>query len=589
MPVPVSGQTTSVDFYYIQQPDGNATPITAGTEIRLPDTAVGASSSGTVVVVNRSKDAVSINSVTLSGNSLALSGLPVLPASIDSGKDFRFTIRFAPLKRSQESEVVNVRYGSSTFTARITAKGVAATWKFALFAGAETLELTPQTSVSLPDVPTATRTRFDMEIGNVGDVSGRISSVSIQGTGWELSNVPVLPATLQPGEKTRIAIFVTAASPGPTSARIRIDDSAFDLTAVALGSALSFSYGDGSSSTPITSGGTVLFPTTSVGKSAALQLTIRSSGTADASVVSIGISGSEASFRILNLPSAAITLAPGQSLTLPVQFVPVSTGVQTTTVRINDVTLNLSGIGGAPVRLPDFEFQGISGNIGPAQQVPIGLHLSEPYAVSVSGTLTLSLDSALTNSDPAMLFSTGGVSVPFTIPAGTQDAIFPNGSNRVRFQTGTISGIVNLTPAFTATGSGTSLPGPSTRLQLTLASAAPRITSALVTDVSDTGFTLQISGYSTERKVSGLEFTFAAAPGAVLSTPSINVDVATAFDAWYGSSSSLQFGSSFTVSVPFTIRMSAAGTSGASRTVDSVAITAASPTGHSNQVTVGIR
>ena len=80
------------------------------------------------------------------------------------------------------------------------------------------------------------------------------------------------------------------------------------------------------------------------------------------------------------------------------------------------------------VALPDVSGLNITvpPNPQPAQQQTVRLAIDAPYPVDVTGTLTLTFAPNAANNadDPAIQFSTGGRTVPFTIPAGQTQAVF---------------------------------------------------------------------------------------------------------------------------------------------------------------------
>ena len=74
--------------------------------------------------------------------------------------------------------------------------------------------------------------------------------------------------------------------------------------------------------------------------------------------------------------------------------------------------------------------------------------LEETFPVDLRGTLTLDFTSEVFSDDPAVQFATGGRFVPFRIKSGETTAEFQGGAREVPFQTGTVAGLIKLTPAF---------------------------------------------------------------------------------------------------------------------------------------------
>ena len=66
------------------------------------------------------------------------------------------------------------------------------------------------------------------------------------------------------------------------------------------------------------------------------------------------------------------------------------------------------------------------------------------------------------------------------------------------------------------------------------------------------GYNIAVTGFSTIREIQTITFHFVPTSGTILTQADIPVDVRTAFAAWYAGTTSVAFGSQFTVTVPFT-------------------------------------
>jgi IPT/TIG domain len=192
---------------------------------------------------------------------------------------------------------------------------------------------------------------------------------------------------------------------------------------------------------------------------------------------------------------------------------------------------------------------GITASSTSGQQLPVSVTLANPYGTNLTGTLTLVFTSAVGASDPAIQFSSGGLTTNFTIPAGTTQAVFGT-QQSVLLLTGTTAGTIAVTASLQAGGvSVTPTTAPS--VTTTIAKAPPVITSATLTS-SGSSLVVSLTGYSNTRDMTTGTFQFLAAPGSTLTAAPISVNLASTFSAWYQSSASSNFGSQFTLSVPFT-------------------------------------
>jgi hypothetical protein len=147
-------------------------------------------------------------------------------------------------------------------------------------------------------------------------------------------------------------------------------------------------------------------------------------------------------------------------------------------------------------------------------------------------------------------FASGGRTVNFEIPANATTAIFPGSSSQVRFQTGSVAGAINLAPSFFY--EGTSLtPASPAPLVLQIPQSPPRILSAQVASRTAGSFSLAISGFATSRSVQQIEFEFIFIGSLSLPPMRFTLNGESVFANWYQSAQSQQFGSLFTVTVPF--------------------------------------
>ncbi|HZO51942.1 MAG TPA: hypothetical protein VFB63_04465, partial [Bryobacteraceae bacterium] len=202
----------------------------------------------------------------------------------------------------------------------------------------------------------------------------------------------------------------------------------------------------------------------------------------------------------------------------------------------------------------------------------------------------LAFNSDVFSNDPSVQFATGGRTVTFTIPAGQTAAVFPNGASTIRVQTGSVAGTITLTPSV-STESGFNLtPTTPPTLNLTIASGAPRILSAIVASKAASAITLQVSGYSTARSVTQIDLTITGAPGENVGTQRVTIPVESAFLGWYQGTASGQFGSLFTVTIPLSLSGDVLTTGfSLSDTIQSIGVTVANRIGTSAATTVALK
>jgi hypothetical protein len=194
----------------------------------------------------------------------------------------------------------------------------------------------------------------------------------------------------------------------------------------------------------------------------------------------------------------------------------------------------------------------------PTDPARVSVELSAPAAAAMTGTLSLSCrpNAAAVNStycDPAMQFASGGKALDFTVPAGST---FGSMLQAGALQQGTVAGeiIVTLT-ALELNGTSMLPPSPPTRT-IQISRMAPVITNGSVrlVDITDAGFAVVLTGYSTPRDLSAVSFTFSPAAGAELSAgTTVTVPIGPEAAVWFDSDAGRANGSRFALRIPLAL------------------------------------
>jgi hypothetical protein len=253
--------------------------------------------------------------------------------------------------------------------------------------------------------------------------------------------------------------------------------------------------------------------------------------------------------------TTAVTLPAGLRLnptTGILSGTPMTGGAFNFSVEVKDALQSFTAafaltIGVPP--LPAVSITGLPATASPASQPALGIGLSGAYALDLTGQATLTFVPDSGSGDPAVQFTSGGLSVDFQIPAGTTQAVF--GSSAVSVQTGTVAGTITITLRLFAAGvEVTPTPAPTAVIQI--AAAPPVIVSAKLVS-NPTGFDLLVTGYSTTREVTGATVNLVPVAGTKLATSAFTIPLTIVFATWYQSTASAQYGSQFTLDIPFAV------------------------------------
>lgn len=589
----LSGRGIAPDFVvsYILNPGGNQVAVSDGGIIQFNRTALGddRGATATISILNRGNGPGTLNSVSVSGEPFSLSGVALLPLQVAADRgEVRFTLTFKPVSIEAVTGTLQLTFADRTIRVQISGQGVGPLLTYSLASGGTTSRVTPGATVNLPDTQVGeTRTAL-FTIDNNGNGEARLGSIVLAGTGYAAVDIPGLPFTLPVGASLSITIRFTPAQVGPQTATLRVDNVAFTLRGVGVGRSLRLTGIVGSSSVPLASGGTLSLQNTDIGVATRATIEVTNSGNADAIINVVTVTPSTA-FTVSEqfVRQLPVTLGPGQRASFEVAFTPDNTGVTTGTLVVEDITVSLRGTGNTPPPVPPVQFSALPQNVGAREQPTVSLKLERPYPLDLTGVLTVAFTSDSFSEDPSIQFSTGGRTVPFRIPANSLEAEFRPVSNpnvpldKVGFQTGTVAGTISLSVSL-ATGRVNLTPNPAPATSTVVPPTAPALASLQLTGRTGTSVTLLLSGTSTARSITQLNFTFAAAQGGDLQTTSLNFNAEEAFRAWYQSEASRPFGSQFSATINLQVN-------GDVNALQSITVTAVNARGTSSPVSVSLR
>ena len=247
-----------------------------------------------------------------------------------------------------------------------------------------------------------------------------------------------------------------------------------------------------------------------------------------------------------------LTLDPASGV---IAGTPSGAGVFDFTVLLRDAAgLTASAAQSIAVGLPSPPALTVTGGadvLEPLQQPAIAVSLGAPFPAPITGELLLTFepDAALAADDPAIQFSTGGRRAAFIIPANTTAARFSVPT--IAFQTGTVAGTIRLTVTINSGDTDLTPPGGALRV-MQVNRSEPKIRAATLARTAS-GFEVQITGLATGRELASANVKFQGPPGSSLETPELTVPLADLAARWYQDPAGAQFGSLFTLVLPFTV------------------------------------
>ena len=466
-------------------------------------------------------------------------------------------VLYTPTAAGPNSGQITITFSSGpSSTVNVTGTGIAPNFTYQLLTTTPPTTITPPGPISFTSVNVGqTSSVSTIRVLNSGSANGTINSISLTPQVFQLATPVQVPQTLAPNASVTLTINFTPTQPGAVSGTLIINSDTFTLTGTGLGSQLVYSYlTNGTTITLGSSNPSVIFSPVQVTQSQLLSFDVKNSGTLPATISNIGVTPSNGPYSISGVPSLPVTLAPNADFQLGVTFTPTTVGYSNGTLMLDNTSIALVGSGTEPPPLPSYTITGPSGNAAPMTQPSVSLSLSNPYPVAVSGTLAIGISGSLP-ADQAVQFATGGTTASFVIPANQTAAVFGSQGTQIGLQTGTVASTITLTPAFsTQTGNISLTPNTPATLQFAVANSPPQLIAIQLTGLSTTGFTMQVTGYSTTRSLKSAAVQLTAAKGYSLPTSQFTIDLSQISTVWFQSTASKAFGGEFTISIPFTFQ-----------------------------------
>lgn len=585
------GTASSFAISYALQADQNVVPLQAGGTIALPTTLVDTTAQAALNLTNTGSGTGIVTGISITGSAFRLSGLPLFPVAVPTLQNLQVLLRFQPTRVGSETGEIQITFDvDPPVIFHLEGSGSSPAFVYQILGTDFPPTLVTGGTVPVPDTNVGQTSSIVLRVLNSGSATGTITSISLAGQAFQLSNLPVLPRTLAPDASITFTVTFAPAQPGALSGSVLINSDVLNLKGTGLAPRLEFSYLAGGSPVTLSSdNNSVVFSPVMISQSSQLKFTVRNTGTLAAVISNIGVGQTTGLFMVSGLPPLPVSLDPGSDLQLTIRFTPTVLGFSNGTLQIDTANIGLVGSGTQPPPLPDYVIAGPIGNAAPRSQPGIGLTLADAYPVAIAGTLTLAVSGNLP-ADPAIQFATGGRTVAFVIPANSTRAVFGSQGTEVGLQTGTVASTVTLTPSFaTQAGNVDLTPSSPSVLQFAVAPAAPTLTALQLTNQTGSGVSIVVTGFSTNRTLTAWNIQFATVPGVKMAVSQFAIDVRQIATVWFQSNASETFGGQFAITVPFVFDGTASAGQSLAGSIASVTVSMNNELGSSNSIQVKLQ
>jgi hypothetical protein len=330
--------------------------VSAGS-LSFGSVTVNTATTQTLTLTSTGTAPVTVNTAAITGTGFTIVG-GSLPVTLNPTQSMTLQVQFLPTVTGTASGQITISSNSSTGSTTVVA-----------LSGTSTAAPNPQltvsaASLSFGSVTVNTATKQSLTLTSTGTSPVTVNSAAITGAGFTIV-AQSFPVTLNPTQSLTLQVQFDPTTAGTASGQITINSNS-----TTGGTALVALGGTGTAPNPqLTIGSaSVSFGSVAVNTSTTQTLTLSSSGTTAVTVNSAAITG--AGFTIVG-GSFPVTLNPGQTLTLQLQFTPTTAGALAGQITISSNSINgntavvaLSGTGtavthevdlswAAPVNSPD--------------------------------------------------------------------------------------------------------------------------------------------------------------------------------------------------------------------------------------------
>ncbi len=358
-----------------------------------------ASTAQTITITNTGSEQANIQSISCNNSSFTFNG-PALPAALPPSQSVKVSVAFNQKAPGSISGVLSIASDATDSTLGVNVSGLGA---------APVVSVSPASIPFGNEVVNSKSSSQTITVKNTGLLAMNVSQVSVSASQF-IASGPAAPFTIQPGSSVSYSVAFDPTAAQGYSGALSIASNAFNGPA---SSSLSGTGISASTATVSVSPGALSFSSMPVGSASNPQmLTIKNTGSAQATIQTISSNNTSFSYSGISLPAA---IGPSSSVQLAVSFDPKAPGAASGKLAISGnannlpASVGLTGTGEAAV----ISVGPSSVNFGnETQNVTSG---SQSISVSNTGNAALSLNSV--GISPAQ-FTYSGPTPPFTILPG---------------------------------------------------------------------------------------------------------------------------------------------------------------------------
>ena len=226
--------------------NGNTNPIDAGSTIAFGEVPVGNTDTAAITVQNSSSLTLplatpAVVAAVFSQPPYTIGSVANWPTSLAPGASVSFTLVFAPTQQALVTASLTIGSRSYPLTGiGVPGEGLSSLLvSYTLPTGVH-YTITPASPVAFGSALTGSSSTYIFTISNPAtNIDPQtISTISLSGSGFSLTNLPALPVTVQPGGTTTFSVVFAPTQAGAASATLAIGTLQYSLTGTVTAPAL---------------------------------------------------------------------------------------------------------------------------------------------------------------------------------------------------------------------------------------------------------------------------------------------------------------------------------------------------------------
>jgi len=328
--------------------------VSPGGSVSMVSTDLGQLVQAAVTVTYGGSAAAAISGVSVTGTTeMSVTPAPTLPTTLNPGASTSFNVQYNPSSGNAVAGQVTVAFTEngqpSTFTFVLTGTSPRLAVSYYFAPSGSLTDLNSGDRITFPATNLGTSTVAVITVFNRGTATGSLRSVTLTGSGFQLSG-STAPANLPPGQQATFNVTFTPSASGGAQGLLTLglNNSTAIFTLAATGATsdflVSYTLADGNVRS-LVDGGVISFPAVDFNSTTTATITVLNQGAGAGSITGIVVSG--AGFQLTGAPLLPAAIAPGQNVKFGIVFTPTQATTYNGLFRIDvagrSINATLSG------------------------------------------------------------------------------------------------------------------------------------------------------------------------------------------------------------------------------------------------------